>query len=153
MLYEDVEEYNELVLKTRLNEGNLQMDKIKEGFDLIFPVGLISLLSWNDIETRVRGPDEISTAALKSITSYSCCDSENDYVKRFWRVFDAMSQPERSNFLKFVWGRSRLPPAERLRDQTFYIMLFSEGRFSDHDKQFPLAHTCSFTVDLPRYTT
>lgn len=26
-------------------------------------------------------------------------------------------------------------------------------RYPDHNKQFPLGHTCGFTFDLPRYTT
>ena len=26
-------------------------------------------------------------------------------------------------------------------------------RFAYHNKQFPCAHTCGFTIDLPRYTT
>lgn len=69
--YDDVEEYNELVLKTRFAECEKQMEKIREGFECIFPIGLLSLLSWKDVEARVRGPNEITVKDLKSITQYN----------------------------------------------------------------------------------
>jgi E3 ubiquitin-protein ligase HERC2 len=146
--YEDVEEYTKLVLKTRYYESEEQMSKIKDGFDVIFPIGLISLLTWREVESRVRGPNEITTADLKSITSYNC-PSDSPYVERFWTVFERMSQDERSMFLKFVWGRSRLPPRARMNDQKFQITLI--GNVENSDQMFPQSHTCFFQLDLPQY--
>ena len=105
-------------------------------------------MTWKEVEERVRGPDEISTDALKSISDYDYCDANNEYVQRFWRVFDAFTNKEKSMFLKFVWGRSRLPGKERLRDRLFKIALMT----SRGDGHFPMSHTCFFTVDLPCYT-
>lgn len=68
--WENLEEYITLVTQTRENEGRKQMDALKEGFNLIFPITEISLLSWSDVEERIRGPSEISVEALKSITEY-----------------------------------------------------------------------------------
>lgn len=151
--YNDIDEYHRLVLKTRSDEAIKQIEKMREGFELVFPMSILGILNWKDIEERVRGPNEISVEALKSIAYYSCCSSSDEYVERFWRVFSDFTNEERSKFLKFVWGRSRLPPQERLRDQNFTIYLMDASRFSDHNKQFPCAHTCGFTLDLPRYTT
>ena len=150
--FDDVEEYVNLVVKTRSEEGKKQMQAMREGFELVFPMSILSILNWRDVEERIRGPSEISVATLKSITEYSNCSAENEYVKRFWRVFEEFTNEEKSMFLKFVWGRARLPPADRIREQMFKLLLFDDYRFSNHDIQFPQAHTCWFQLDLPRYT-
>jgi hypothetical protein len=151
--YDEIDEYHRLILKTRADEGSKQIEAMKEGFELIFPMSILGILSWRDVEERVRGPSEISVAALKSITEYSSCSSDNEFVKRFWRVFEEFTNEERSMFLKFAWGRGRLPPTERLKDQNFKLYLFDQYKFTDHNLHFPEAHTCFFQFDLPRYTT
>jgi E3 ubiquitin-protein ligase HERC2 len=149
---ENFKEYQELVIETRANEGKKQMDAMREGFEIIFPMSILPILSWRDVEERVRGPSEISVAVLKSITEYSSCSSDNEYVKRFWRVMEELTNEEKSMFLKFTWGRARLPPTERLKEQPFKLVLLDDYRFTDHDIHFPEAHTCFFQLDLPRYT-
>lgn len=54
---------------------------------------------------------------------------------------------EKSLFLKFVWGRSKLPP-----DKNFRNMKITAWHVGDPDKYLPVAHTCFFTLDLPSYT-
>lgn len=56
-------------------------------------------------------------------------------------------------FLKFVWGRDRLPSSDKLKDQEFKIILFDSDKAPDHNTIFPEAHTCFFQLDLPRYKT
>ncbi|CAI2362161.1 unnamed protein product [Moneuplotes crassus] len=151
--FEEVEDYHKKVIDTRLNEANKQAKAVKQGFEFIFPTFCLGIFSWNEVETRVVGPRKIATASLKSITDYSNCSPDNEYVKRFWRVFDKFTENQKSMFLKFTWGRSRLPPAERLNDQRFKFLLIDSSRFDNHDTHLPEAHTCFFQFDLPRYTT
>ena len=151
--FQEVDEYHKLVLNARAEEGNRQIMAMREGFELIYPMSILGILNWRDIEERVRGPSEISVEVLKSITDYSSCSSDNEFVQRFWRVFEEFTTEERSMFLKFAWGRSRLPPADRLNDQRFKLYLMDSYKFTDHNIHFPEAHTCFFQFDLPRYTT
>ena len=151
--FDEVDEYHKLVIKARAEEGMKQIKALREGFEIIFPMSILGILSWRDVEERVRGPSEISVAALKSITEYSSCSSDNEFVQRFWRVLEEFTNEEKSKFLKFVWGRSRLPISERIRDQNFKLYLMDSGRFTEHDTHFPESHTCFFQLDLPRYTT
>ena len=37
------------------------------------------------------------------------CDPHVSQVKRFWRVMETLEQSDRQKFIRFVWGRSRLP--------------------------------------------
>lgn len=86
---------------------------------------------------------------LKKITQYSCCDEDNKVVKWFWNVLERMSDEDRSAYLKFVWGRARLPiDCSNLR--------YKHGvDLCDHmDKEaLPESHTCFFSIDLPCYET
>ena len=150
---DNVDEYANLVLKTRTKEASKQLKALKDGFNIIFPVNKLITLTWKDLEEKVRGPSEISVADLKSITDYSNCNPQNEYIQRFWRVFSTFTNQQKSMFLKFVWGRDRMPSVEDLGSQKFKIVLFEESKSNNHDGIFPEAHTCFFQVNLPRYTT
>ncbi len=45
-------------------------------------------------------------------TNYESLSESDELVARFWRVLRNMPEAEKSLFLKFVWGRSRLPLSE-----------------------------------------
>jgi len=44
---ENLEEYRQLVINTRLNEAKLQMQSILEGVELVIPIEILKLLSWS----------------------------------------------------------------------------------------------------------
>ena len=73
----------------------------------------------------------------------------------FGQALGDLTRAERELFLRFVWGRSRMPPAAAhdRRDPS------PEARFkvdelykSTPDEFLPTASTCFFTLHLPRYT-
>jgi hypothetical protein len=53
-------------------------------------------------------------------------------------------------FLRFAWGRSRLPPPSQWGSQTFKLALLDAAR---PDETLPMAHTCFFAADIPAYTS
>jgi hypothetical protein len=61
------------------------------------------------MEARCTGEKHISVERLKTITVFEGDNVKEEIQPRFWRVFEAWSDVERSAYLKFVWGRSRLP--------------------------------------------
>ena len=64
---------------------------------------------------------------------------------------------DRKQFLKFVWGRTRLPATEAdWGSHTFKITKHQHAENAVGDAVnnfFPIAHTCFFQLELPRYTT
>lgn len=46
------------------------------------------------------------------MTQYKNCSEKHEVVKRFWKVLHSFDNEERKNYLRFVWGRMRLPPRE-----------------------------------------
>lgn len=63
------------------------------------------------------------------------------------QVLQGFSQRDRGAFLRFVWGRSRLPRPSDF-SETFKIHVLPAG-----DLRLPKADTCFFTLHLPAYSS
>ena len=71
MTKENLQEYIDLLVKTRLDEFDVQMKAIKEGINFIIPDDILFFMTWQEIELRATGEKVIDIAKLKSITTYS----------------------------------------------------------------------------------
>lgn len=88
---------------------------------------------------------------------------------RFWEVMEEFTNQERSLFLRFVWGRTRLPrniADFRGRDfvlqgeskksprrqivQLFFVSVLDKYNPADHF--LPESYTCFFLLKMPRYS-
>ena len=58
---------------------------------------------------QVCGSPDIPLHLLKSVATYKGIDATASLVQWFWEVMEEFSNTERSLFLRFVWGRTRLP--------------------------------------------
>ena len=58
---------------------------------------------------QVCGSPDIPLNLLKSVATYKGIDIGAPLVQWFWEVMEEFSNAERSLFLRFVWGRTRLP--------------------------------------------
>mmetsp|Transcript_21015 Transcript_21015/g.28271 ORF Transcript_21015/g.28271 Transcript_21015/m.28271 type:complete len:102 (+) Transcript_21015:4997-5302(+) len=101
---------------------------------------MISYLTAESVEVRACGSKEVSVERLKSITSYNNCSDSHEVVQRFWRVFESLSHAQRRNYLKFVWGRNRLPVDLSKLSRKHEVRLFDNM----NESGFPIAHTCFF---------
>ena len=115
----------------------------------IVPSQIVSMLQWDEIETRVAGEKIVDIDKLKGITNYENCTASTKQVKFFWNIMGRMSEEDKSLYLKFVWGRSRLPSELTNLRYKHSIALFAEHG----DSRLPAAHTCFFTIDMPAYST
>lgn len=69
-------------------------------------------------------------------------------MQLFWKVLSSFSDKQRTDFVRFAWGRSRLP---RGRWPQPFKLAKKGGR--DSTRSLPVAHTCFFSVELPPYTS
>ena len=139
-----------LVEKTRLNEGKLQIQAIKNGLEQVIPIGLLKLLSWNELEMLVCGKPILDVELLKENTLYSGCSENDELIKNFWKCLEEFSAEERASYLRFVWGRSRLPLTSKDFPMQHRISIMSHGK---PDVALPTSHTCFFSIDIPRYSS
>ena len=104
------------------------MRYVREGVDYVIPQDIYSLFSWKMIEERVTGTKTIDIEKLKSITDYNVsffhfiqflkdCKETDSFILHFWKVLESFNEVERSKYLKFVWGRARLPPNTESRHE------------------------------------
>lgn len=147
---ENLAEYIDLVQTARFNESKTQMDSFKDGVKLVLgDLTILQLMDWEQVEARVCGQKTVEIEKLKSISRYSGANENSAIIKRFWRVLTAFDDEHRQLYLKFVWGRSRLPiDMSNMR----YQHQVSVCRHMDK-QSFPQAHTCFFSIDIPMYET
>ena len=70
------------------------------------------MVNWKYLENRVVGVNEVSVERLKEISSYRNCSDTHEVIKRFWQVLESFSNEDKIAYLRFVWGRTRLPLKE-----------------------------------------
>lgn len=141
---ENLSKYIQLVVETRLNESKKQMDAILEGVNFVIPINICRLLNWKQIEKRATGSKSLDITEFKKATRYEGCYESDEHIQFFWRAMHSFNDEERSLYLKFVWGRSRLPAKT---DQFHKITSLTYNERAN----LPISHTCYFTLDLPRY--
>ncbi|ETO27461.1 HECT type ubiquitin ligase [Reticulomyxa filosa] len=108
--WENRKEYVQLLEHYRLNEFSTQVDAIRRGLATIVPIALLPLFTWQELELMICGKREIDLELLKANTVYKHGVKATDqHVQFFWQVLEDFTHQQRSNFLRFVWGQSRLP--------------------------------------------
>jgi len=145
--------YLEQLRKFRFHEYDVQIEAIRHGLGSIIPLGALSLLSWSHLETLVCGSPVIDVALLESVTDYSGCSRKDPHVQNFWRAMREYSNDDRSAFVKFTWGRSRLPLTKADFSQRMKIQNMNIPNGTNVDAYLPSSHTCFFSIEIPRYTT
>ncbi|XP_050522470.1 E3 ubiquitin-protein ligase HERC2 [Daktulosphaira vitifoliae] len=144
-------EYIQACLDFRLHEFDLQIKAVRNGMARVIPVPLLSLFTNTELESMVCGSPEIPINMLLSIVSYKGIEPNDKLVQWFWEILTEFSTHERSLFLRFVWGRTRLPRTiEDFRGRDFVLHVID--RYSPPDHFLPESYTCFFLLKIPRYS-
>lgn len=103
------QDYVKLAIHMRLHEFDQHVSAVREGMAKVIPIPLLHLFTGAELETMVCGSREISISLLKSVTTYKGIEHSAPLVTWFWEVMESFNTDERALFLRFVWGRTRLP--------------------------------------------
>lgn len=147
------EEFAYAVRKYRLNEFQAVCDDIGRGLATIVPRSIAALFTWKELQILVCGRPTVDLSLLRQRTVYGdgCCASDT-HIEYFWKAMSGFTEEQKSLFLRFVWGRSRLPPNATDFTQDFKISGMPRA-LSNPDGYLPLAHTCFFSIDIPPYSS
>uniref|UniRef100_A0A7G3AG32 HECT-type E3 ubiquitin transferase n=1 Tax=Lutzomyia longipalpis TaxID=7200 RepID=A0A7G3AG32_LUTLO len=144
-------EYIKLALSYRLHEFDEQVKAVRDGMSKVIPVPLLSLFSASELQAMVCGSPDIPLGLLKSVASYKGVEATSNLVTWFWEVMEEFSNQERSLFLRFVWGRTRLPRTiADFRGRDFVLQVLD--KYNPPDNFLPESYTCFFLLKMPRYT-
>lgn len=145
-------EYVRLALNFRLHEFDEQVKAVRDGMSKVVPVPLLSLFNAYELETMVCGSPDIPLSLLKSVAVYRGVDGHSALIQWFWEVMEDFTNQERSLFLRFVWGRTRLPRTiSDFRGRDFVIQILD--RYNPPDNFLPESYTCFFLLKMPRYSS
>ncbi|OWZ24334.1 hypothetical protein PHMEG_000654 [Phytophthora megakarya] len=150
--WEDREEYASAVEAYRLLEYAPVCGDISRGVATILPTHTLGLFSWHELRTLVCGKATVDIALLRRRTIYGDgCQASDPHIAYFWDVLGEFNDEQKSSFLRFVWGRSRLPTHAADFTQDFKISGLPKA-VGRADMYLPIAHTCFFSIDLPAYS-
>uniref|UniRef100_A0A6B2KYW1 HECT domain-containing protein n=1 Tax=Arcella intermedia TaxID=1963864 RepID=A0A6B2KYW1_9EUKA len=136
-------EFIALVESYHLTAHQIQVKAIYTGLSSIVPVSYLNLFKWEEIEYRVCGHAGIDLDLLKKHTIYRGLKETDNLVLSFWEVLYSFNAEEQILFLRFVWGRSRLPP--EFEFNTNFILQCSQRSIPAHLHSPPVDITINMT--------
>jgi hypothetical protein len=150
------DQYVERTLHFRLHEFDAQVDAVRRGIADVVPLCLLGLFKAAELEEIVCGSPEFPIHLLQSIAVYKGCSATTPLVEWFWNLLSEMSGQDCSLFLRFVWGRTRMPRSvEDFVGKPFILQVmdkYEEGS-ERADGLLPEASTCFFTLKMPKYSS
>jgi len=103
-------EFISLIEQVRMNEFQSQTSAIAVGIASIIPIHSLFIFTWQELEFLVCSRPGIDISVLKKKTVYRGIAPTDRHVLDFWEILNSLSPPEQSLFVRFISGRSRLPP-------------------------------------------
>ena len=125
----------------RKAEFRVQCQALKDGLCSVVPAACLAMFTWEQLRLQVCGQVAIDVSLLQQNTQYEGCGPADAHVQHFWRVMqERFSEQQKSSFLQFVNGSSRLPVRAQDFDKKFRLQRFfpSHGKA---DEYLPVAHT------------
>ena len=116
-----VDQYIEEAVHFRLHEFDRALEAMYSGLTSLIPARALQLFTAAELEELVCGEREIDVELMKRHTTYVKYKDTNAVVVNFWKVLEEFTNEERVLFLRFVWGRTRLPAAGRWNEKPFKL--------------------------------
>jgi hypothetical protein len=141
--YENRHKYCDLLIAARLSEFDTAIAAMGRGMEEAIPSRALMLFSGAQLDELVCGSPTFDLELWRRNTDSSGVSAVT--VGLFWKVLASLTHKELAGFVRFAWGRSRLPPPKEF---TTKMRLTSGG-----SAVLPVSHTCFFSVELPEYRT
>ena len=126
------------------------MMAIQYGLFDVVPWGLLADLNPKTLRLMIRGRPTVDWLELRRIARYVApLHDGHELVEWFWKILDEKFSQERAEIFLFYISSSTTVPVGG------FVMFGSEFRMVPiaDVHRFPVSHTCSFTIDLPLYTS
>lgn len=143
----------EILLGLHLTYHAKGLQEVYRGLAAIVPAELLSMYTATELEELICGKTDLNVDVLQRATVYEGAVKPTDpHVLIFWDVLRNMSTGEKSKFINFCSGRSRLPTSASDFDMNFKLIGPPPLSENNPDEYLPVAQTCFFSLSLPKYT-
>lgn len=109
---------------------------------------MIYLLSAELLEEFIAGKPDFDPEYFFTRICYSGFGKDEDMMIWLREIIKEWSAEMRTRYIRFCWGRSRLPDPKF--DCSHYIY---KNYASDPDRRLPNAGTCGFSITYPNYSS
>ena len=142
-----------LVEHLHLVRQNDCVAQLFRGLDAVLPTEVFRIFSPGELEQVFCGAADLDLDVLRNVTVYDGVAPFDRHVQFFWQALEQLSQDERSKFVNFCSGRSRLPSSASAYTMPFKLGKPPHQSEADPDAYLPKASTCFFTLNLPNYSS
>jgi hypothetical protein len=133
--------YLDTLLARQLHLFDSGIQAMARGLGGVVPLRALYLFSWQDLEVLVAGQAVFNIPLWKANTE-SLPTLSPLVVDLFWKVMESLSSKEQEGFVRFAWGRSRLPnTAEE------FVVKMKLGPIGNREAKLPIAHVSLFRVN------
>ena len=139
-----------LAVRARAAELAWGMRSIARGLGSIVPMAGLRLLPWLELRSTICGVDRMDVELLRRNTRSQGMDRHPHLVDWLFKILADLPSARQAQVLRFIWARDRLPPNDAGFAMPFTVM--RDGR-DNPDGALPSAHTCTFQLDLPSYSS
>ena len=130
---ENKELYVKLLAMAKMQkEVALEINAFLEGFNTVLPTSQLQKFTPGELEAIIAGASKIDISDMKAHTMLS--NFKPEFQKWFWEVLEEFSQPQRSAFVYFVTGSSKVPYGGFKETPISFYLLRDR-------KKLPIAHT------------
>jgi hypothetical protein len=130
------------------------MTSFFNGLKTTLPYERFAIFTSPELETVFCGVSKVNVESLKKVTEYEDPVSAMDeHIQYFWIALESMTDEEKSSFINFCSGMSRLPSSIKDYPMKFKITPPSYKSEEAPDRFLPTAQTCFFSLSLPRYSS
>ena len=143
----DREAFVRLTLQYALTAYDPALRLLRRGMYSVAPARAVRLLTGEELEVAVAGRPAIDLKLLRAHTEYEGFRRDDPTILLFWRVLESLTHEERSQWIRFAWGRSRLPTGRR------WPKKMKLQRRPCSEASLPISHSCFFSIELPPYST
>ncbi|KAA0165530.1 hypothetical protein FNF31_01875 [Cafeteria roenbergensis] len=142
--------YVRLAVLGRMAEVSAGLAPLAAGLSSLVPLPMARVMTPRSLRTLVCGTSKMDVGMLRRHTRLAGFDKDAPQVGWLFSVLDSLPAARQATILRFIWARDRLPSTD-----AGFAMPFTLARLgrSNPDGTLPQAHTCSFQLDLPPYSS
>ncbi|RYE98630.1 MAG: hypothetical protein EOO41_02145, partial [Methanobacteriota archaeon] len=120
--------YEHALVAARVSEWHAVVPHVLQGLYSVVPPVSLYLLTPAELELAFCGVQDVDIDLLAAQTEYDASLSpDHPLVTSFWRVLKSFSPAQRRLFLRFTWGRTRLPANAADFQQKFKLQKLDLG--------------------------
>ena len=138
--FKNLSRYCDALLTRHLHQFDDGIHAMTKGLNGVVPLHALYLFSWQDLEVLVAGQAVFNIPLWKANTETVSTLSPL-VLELFWKVMESLTSKEHEGFVRFAWGRSRLPSCAEE-----FVVKMKLGPTGDREAKLPLAHVSSLCM-------